>query len=255
MSKNIDELTSMVQKVTLVTEKQQEQETKGEEAINGNNKRTKMQAPEKAAPATPDETLSKEDEPDLISSGMMDVDDLLPPSIPSPMAVDRTSSHTASEASELSDDGFVDQLFTAFKTEEFDFDETESFPGHKEANRPRPELMNRLSEALATLPKDIQEMIVERLIQSITAPKEIQENIKAANCMKETMVASKGGGKALPSSMTPPRSPKKEVEQPQQPMPLPLAAATLAALLAQYGDSSKPMASKDHKALLIPVSA
>jgi len=255
MSKNIDDLTTMVHKVTLVAEQQHEefmQEQEEEEVINANNKRAKIEEPAKQSPssaeATPDETSSSilDATPAPLCSSM-DLDELMPPSIPSPMPVDRT---TSAGSSELSDEGFVDELFTAFKTEEFEFDDEESFPDQKQTNRPEPELMNRLSDALSGLPRDIQEMIVERLIQSITAPKEIQENIKAAKCLKETMVASKGGGKALPSSMT---SKHKSVE-PDQVMALPLAAATLAALLAQYGDN-KPMATKNHKALMIPVSA
>lgn len=269
MTKNIDDLTSMVQKVTLVAAQPQQQ---GEHVVNHNNKRFKQETPLKTvpqqpqvatpSPVLPDPALSAT--PASIPEGAtMDLEDasfFMPPSLPSPMPVDRTISNT----SDLSDDGFVDQLFTAFKTEEvFDFEnETESFssslpPTLKNKNTPRPELMERLGDALANLPRDIQELIVDRLIQAITSPKEIQDNISAANCLKENMaIAPKpSGGKALPSAVP---LEKKMTSEEQKPMGLPLAAATLAALLSQYGgeNNTKPSAAnKDHKALLIPVHA
>jgi hypothetical protein len=90
------------------------------------------------------------------------------------------------------------------------------------------------------------------LIQAITSPKEIQDNISAANCLKEN-VATRNGGKALPSAV--PSQPCSLKKQEEQPMGLPLAAATLAALLAQYGGDTKPSVAKDHRALLVPVHA
>jgi hypothetical protein len=233
MYKNIDELTSMVQKVTLVSQQQHQQPR--QDLVNVNNKRTKTMESTKVAPM-PDAAMSA---PPAVEAPLpsMELDDFpLPPSIPSPMpVVDRVST----SSSELSDEGFVDQLFTAFKTEDFDFDEAESTPHNsssssdKESNRPRPALMNRLSGALSVLPRDIQELIVNRLIQAITSPKEIQEHISAAHALETSVI------------------PKSQGTQEQQ-QNLQLAAATLAALLSQCGGDTKV---KEPKTLLIPVHA
>jgi len=255
MTKNIDDLTTMVQKVTLGANPNATQ--RAQETVNANNKRTKTVAESEhikvkpsvaVSPMVPDQTMSAPSPPEIAS---MDLDDLMPPSIPSPIPTHREES---TNNQDLSDEGFVDQLFTAFKTEDFDFDETEDLPSQGVSNRPRPELMDRLSDALSNLPRDIQELIVDRLIQSITAPKEIQDNIKASNCLKETtMVAGTGGGKALPSAVVSPTPATVE----EKPLALPLAAATLAALLSQYGESkpssaakSLAAANKDHKMLV-----
>jgi DNA uptake protein ComE-like DNA-binding protein len=248
MNKNIDDLTSMVQKVTLAqatvpTQTQQQQE----ETVNQNNKRTKVEAPSAVELSpVPDESMSG-----IVKSSTpasMDLDDIpMPPSIPSPI---RETERENSTNSELSDEVFVDQLFTAFGSGDFEFEDTDSVaPIEKpKKNQPRPELMNRLSDALALLPSDIQEMIVERLIQAITSPKEIQENIQAAKKINEIRKV----GKMLPSAV--PQSPKKEESSAEKPVNLNLAAATLAALLQHFGDDQKPT-SAAHKALLIPVHA
>ncbi len=236
MTKNIDELTSMVKKVTLATC------PPPENTMNENKKRTKVEE------FTPDESMSA---PQLVldtpeaspgeTTSSMDIDAFpLPPSIPSPMPlVDRTSTNST----DLSDEGFVDQLFTAFKTEDYvEFFESEALPdiqdkNEKESNRPHPDLMNRLSDALSALPRDIQELIVDRLIQAITSPKEIQEKIAAVTQKEE----SKSILQVAP------------IKDPKQIANLQLAAATLAALLSQCAGETKQQSHT--KALLIPVHA
>merc|ERR1712166_1194617 len=77
--------------------------------------------------------------------------------------------------------------------------------------RPRYELMNRLSDALSLLPREIQELIVDRLIQAITSPKEIQSCLNVTNALKEVAIAAAAagsGGTDLPVSSTVPQSPK-----------------------------------------------
>eukprot|EP00339_Tiarina_fusa_P014449 CAMPEP_0117051610 /NCGR_PEP_ID=MMETSP0472-20121206/35656_1 /TAXON_ID=693140 ORGANISM="Tiarina fusus, Strain LIS" /NCGR_SAMPLE_ID=MMETSP0472 /ASSEMBLY_ACC=CAM_ASM_000603 /LENGTH=426 /DNA_ID=CAMNT_0004765883 /DNA_START=216 /DNA_END=1496 /DNA_ORIENTATION=- len=245
MNKNIDQLTSMVQKVTLAQATvpvQREQE----ETINQNNKRTKVESPSAVELSpVPDEAVSGILKSSTPSS--MDLDDIpMPPSVPSPI---RQTERESSATSDLSDEGFVDQLFSAFGSGDFEFEESASVaPVEKPKNHPRPELMNRLSEALALLPADIQEMIVERLIQAITSPKEIQENIQAAKKINEIG----NGAKAVPSAV--PQSPKAGNTPAEKPVNLNLAAATLAALLQHFGDDQKAP-SAAHKALLIPVHA
>lgn len=231
MTKNIDELTSLVQKVSL--QQQQQTPTPQTMVINANNKRTKVEDSMPPLPDIPQSSFFGE------TNSSMEVDDFAPPSIPSPMHPTLTTSESPSE---LSDDTFVDQLFTAFKTEHFDFEDTSSQATKTTPQRANPELMAKLSDALATLPLQIQELIVNRLIQAITAPKEIQEALP----QNEAIV---------------PQSPPSKAN-------LPLAAATLAALLAQYGEDAIKQAAKDaaspnakhqanhkSKALLIPVHA
>lgn len=259
MTKNIDDLTSLVQKVSL-QQQQQQQTPQPAAVINSNNKRTKVEdVLVSTMPPLPDIPQSFGGPSAAITTTTtiaMEVDDFSPPSIPSPMHPTLT---TSDNPSDLSDDTFVDQLFTAFKTEHFDFEETATMATPKTVsnNRASTELMAKLSDALATLPLQIQELIVNRLIQAITAPKEIQDALP----LNEVIVPQ-----SPPSNST--------VEASSKPN-LPLAAATLTALLAQYGEDAIKAAAKDaaatanassnsataaannnrSKALLIPVHA
>jgi hypothetical protein len=240
MTKNIDELTSMVQKVTLATKLPEE------DGANDNKKRTKVE--QEPAKLVEQDFFVTPDEPVSAISSAMELDAFpLPPSMPSPMpVVDRT----CTSSSELSDEGFVDQLFTAFKTEELvEFDEGETLPDAPSSssddshNRPRPELMNRLSDALSALPREIQELIVDRLIQAITSPKDIQENIAH---IKKTVTDKQQEDQEL-LQVAPTKDPKQIAN-------LQLAAATLAALLSQCGGETG-LKDSHSKALLIPVHA
>jgi heat shock transcription factor 2 len=285
MNKNIDMLTTMVQNVSM----SQKVKTEGEESstqVNENNKRTKTSL---STPACV---------PDDISSSIA-----VPDSTPSmPSAVSLGTSNTvreSSKTSELSDQGFVDTLFTAFKGEEEEnddimgdvidlegpdidtdsmklnespwlnsspFDDSTSDIDETDGatkNRPSAELMSRLSEALSLLPREIQELIVDRLIQAITSPKEIRESLQVTEALQDAV--AKAGAKtekpaSLPTSV--PQSPKRRNDsammtddegstaaasvvpastpatpsiKPVANPSLPLAAATLAALLSQYG--------------------
>lgn len=257
MTKNIDELTSMVQKVTLATC------PPDEDKMNDNHKRAKVieaVQPDEPVSASPSATaaLVEDATPDMAPSEVttsMELDPFpLPPSMPSPMAnMDRTTTST----SDLTDEGFVDQLFTAFTTEDFvDFDENSATLAdamedetttkqqqqqqqQQNNNRPRPELMNRLSDALSALPRDIQELIVDRLIQAITSPKEIQDQISKVKDNKKEEQALQ---------VAPTKDPKQIAN-------LQLAAATLAALLSQCGGETKQLKDSHNKTLLIPVHA
>jgi ribosomal protein L12E/L44/L45/RPP1/RPP2 len=259
MTKNIDQLTTMVQKVSVSVQQPQQpcQQQPVTPPLDSTNKRKKVEPPVYDLPV-PDQMLSSAQ-----TTTAMDIEDMvLPPSIPSPMPLEREFSNT----SELSDEGFVNHLFTAFKTEDF-FDDMEESVDAKKKNRPRPELMERLGEALAMLPRDIQELIVDRLIQAITSPKQIQEHISAVKCL-DTANTAPGGKALLPSPV--PQSPEHEEEEEeedeedhdelakhQQKVGLPLAAATLAALLSQYsGELDSKQSNQAHKTLpVIPVHA
>eukprot|EP00538_Stauroneis_constricta_P000730 CAMPEP_0119572936 /NCGR_PEP_ID=MMETSP1352-20130426/44866_1 /TAXON_ID=265584 /ORGANISM="Stauroneis constricta, Strain CCMP1120" /LENGTH=537 /DNA_ID=CAMNT_0007622623 /DNA_START=972 /DNA_END=2585 /DNA_ORIENTATION=- len=297
MTKNIDQLTSMVQQVSI--------QHKDEPADPLPHKKSRVE------PSVPDAVSSSLPVPlpALASTSTtanstarvigtpsapismplaMDVDQdvLSPPSMPSPVHSSTWQRETSTSAeTELSDEGFVDQLFTAFKTEEYDFvneidvDAPDAFdastppsnsvivqaaPAPPQAetstsslsslssgsnNRPRPELMERLSEALSMLPPDIQELIVDRLIQSITGPKEVQQSMTASQTLnvvaasnnnnvqkKISMPSQPVASRRLPPSRSNSRTMEDSNKEPTS-MPMSLAAATLAALLAQYGNS------------------
>jgi heat shock transcription factor 2 len=305
MNKNIDMLTSMVKNVSMVQKSEGEASTT---KINHNNKRTKTSL------STPSCV------PDDISSSIAIPD--VAPSMPSPLGfgadntIDTPSNplkanvttdsdifkRETSETSNLSDQGFVDTLFTAFKPDDEDNDDimgdvidladgpdvdTDSMKlndpwlnstplttlssniesaDESTKQRPREDLMNRLSDALSLLPREIQELIVDRLIQAITSPKEIQECLQATEALKD-VVATASSTNTTPAKhpTSVPQSPKRVNDSammtddegsttaasvvlasapatPAKPVPNPslqLAAATLAALLSQYGKEPK----------------
>ena len=159
MTKNIDDLTSLVQKVTLSPNG-----TQMEQDVDVGNKRKKVELV-KFDDIRPDQALS---------AGMVDLDkdftilgEAEKPPLPAPQVLSRRQ---GSELSKLSDDDFVDQLFTAFGNDDGGASLGELTPMELEPLRsadekdtsPDPELMKRLSDALALLPRDIQEMIVKQ---------------------------------------------------------------------------------------------
>lgn len=321
MNKNIDMLTTMVQNVSMA----QKAEVKVDDIttcqINENNKRTKTVI---ASPTcVPDEissTMAKPDAaPSMPSPASFGTADKEPPSNPLVQHEDSSlyepvlSNRETSGTTELSDEGFVDSLFTAFKGPSEDTDDVmidaidlasspdedtenmklndpwlnssplESNSNGKKNGRSHAELMKLLSDALILLPQEIQELIVDRLIQAITSPKEVQESLQAAKALKDADKASSAknaiaAGLPTPvplsprhsttpcedaammtddersttaASVVPASSPNKTVPNPS----LHLAAATLAALLSQYGkapqDTAKVVAATN---VLIPVS-
>jgi len=273
--------------------------------VNENNKRTKTALPTPAR--VPDEISSSIQVPDVA------------PSMPTPVSLGNTSTSTpsnplkvnntrhtdlflreTSHTSDLSDEGFVDTLFTAFRGDEESDDvmgdvvdlaagpdidadsmklndspwlnsspllDSTCADAGENKQRPRAELMNRLSDALSLLPREIQELIVDRLIQAITSPKEIRESLQVTEALKDvvsSVTATNGTNEPFPTSV--PQSPRHVASScdesammtdddrstaaasvvpasspatpSQKPVPnpsLPLAAATLAALLSQYG--------------------
>ena len=135
---------------------------------------------------------------------------------------------TSTESNET-DSEFVDTLFTAFAEDETLLDEAMQ----ENDNRPYPELMQRLSDALMLLPRETQEMIVDKLIAAITSTEPVAALVK--------------------------ESPAKPVEPRQtetKDVSMPLAAATLAALLHHYTSQVSEKKPKDVKTIpVIPVHA
>lgn len=264
MTKNIDKLTEMVQKVTF----QQDEETLDDAAKSGSKRKKSTQKENQ-----PDASVIVMDIPmpdQAYSSSLMDIEALMTME-PSALEATMASSDEAlssSSSSELmlplsagplsressSDMEFVDQLFNAFHEGEDVADwlmahndqvmsDDDTFGLANEKNRPDPELMRRLSDALQLLPRDIQEMIVNRLIEAITSTEGlalpiISESPATAALAPPTAVAPSISPKAdIKKGAAAPKSPS------QQQQPLPLAAATLAALLHHYSNQIKESAS------------
>jgi len=247
MNKNIDHLTAMVEKVNLKQEQQQHQVPENENDYFVGNKRKKVLIQEDAVSqpehvaslstttnfVVPEPAMSTDvmmqSMPELSASMAMDdlealpAPDTLPLPDPAPFSGRQLSTETTQ-----TDLDFVDQLLHLDGDDNDDDDyenddgkfltlleEPTTSPNSNKHNRPDPELMQRLSDALAVLPKNMQEMIVERLIQSITSP-DFEKNF-------------------VPYITPEPKQPTVEVNSnhtnAHHQAAVPLAAATLAALL------------------------
>jgi HSF-type DNA-binding len=260
MTKNIDKLTEMVQKVTF----QHGDEGLDDETKPGSKRKKATQKENQSDAAAFAMDLPMPDE--AYSSPLMDFEDLMsmhPSStelmISSPDDVLSASSSSAFllpppslplSRESSSDMEFVDQLFTAFHEDEdvadwliahndqtMNVDDTFGLPN--EGNRPDPELMRRLSDALQLLPYEIQEMIVNRLIEAITSTEGL-----------DLPIVTDSPTIATPISVMAPVVPKNDFKKvasaaksSSQQQPLPLAAATLAALLHHYSNQIKESSS------------
>ena len=240
MNKNMSELTCMVQKVSLNAPP-----AAVEEPVSAGNKRKKVET-----------TLFPESVPSTAAAELTDAalelfmeaspDDIMFANDENPMQMQieaipesQSSTRESSTATNMTDVDFVDQLFTVFGSDEEpavpslmpameDLPAPEpvgSFSYHQPqtsnlGNRPDTDLMERLSEALAVLPKEMQEQIVNRLIASIMSNKPTPER-------RSTVPADEEADDVLPAP-TP--------DDDDQVIGMPLAAATLASLLSYYSN-------------------
>ena len=138
----------------------------------------------------------------------------------------------------------------------------------RKENRPDPKLMDELGDALCVLPKDVQVMLVRRLISTISSTDSLKCNVAAASTLSRASIVESdeeqhlATRKPITTVLSPPSSPSTSILQSplltsqfdssegasSHPLPstrlarvevaLPLAAATLGALLAQYGASA-----------------
>jgi hypothetical protein len=176
---------------------------------------------------------AQQDAADLFPDGMvssMDLDDMPVLPMPEPMSV-MNSEREISDTTGVSDIEFVDQLLNAFGDESegeapsvaavdaaFRMEQEQPVAAvvvpvttaavasraaaavpeittiHNK-NLPDPELMQRLGEALMMLPKDIQEMIVDRLIQAITSPSFFFAAAKRSNIRANTDQSKRRGSR------------------------------------------------------------
>lgn len=237
MTKNIDHLTAMVEKVSLKQEEQENTPTTFDDVPVG-SKRVKKDVSDDVV--KPDSMLSN-----------MDLDDMVLPvlSIPEPEAMVHRET---TDCTQVSDNQFVDELFNAFTEDDEDL-LIDTLPGSSqsknetldESNRPDPDLMNRLSNALALLPKDLQNMIVDRLIAAILSSDALENSSIIAAAIQDAELK-----KVLPAEVSP-STPEEKTK------PFNVAAATLAAMLHHYNSQVKEKHPKsEHKPIpVIPVHA
>jgi HSF-type DNA-binding len=250
MTKNIDELTAMVKEVSLKQEdsddysgasvgyKRKKFSVEGEAAVMD----TCMNGPDEIRP---DEMLSSMELDEMIALPVPSM-----PSVPVPHGVVRETS-TSTQGSDLA---FVDTFFTSFKDEPAnDFDDVfiqdadvpphfshlpttstarETTEQYSINERPDPELMKRLGDALMLLPRDTQEMIINRLIAAITSADFIS-NISSSSSSANNEVSQQQiiEGKAIVQDVV---ADAPQTSDEEEKAPYPLAAATLAALLKHY---------------------
>merc|ERR1712038_1302474 len=258
MTNNIDTLTTLVHNVTL------EEKAKKEESLHAGSKRKKTED------ADPD-TSTCDMEVDAVTSAdvypLTDNSDMSNITFtPSNIFPSGPLLRSTSETSNISDAAFVDELFnapdsndlpdpmacdivpevinsSAIKSE----DEVHVTPPEtpiksdpdvsscqQDPNAPDPKLMNKLSDALTVLPKDMQELLVNRLIATITSSEALKAHLDSVSEGNDTVVSeTKPQNKnKLPSGPGPAIENNPEVA-------LPLAAATLAALMTQFSAAMK----------------
>jgi len=236
MSSNIEQLTTLVQKITMNEQSVKDvgvSVQKPQENVVVGNKRKKFDA---LSPIVPEIVVSSiepkvEDEMEGVefTPGSM-----FPPARPL---------RQESNGSNISDDAFVDQLFNAFEGN----DGLDSLPDpilnddvivsdssvswEKETpqhpNAPDPQLMNKLSNALTVLPKDVQEMLVNKLINTITSSDALKSHLDAVTSSITDVAEDKKENVITPFSDQTPE------------IAIPLAAATLTAIISQYSELMK----------------
>jgi hypothetical protein len=98
----------------------------------------------------------------------------------------------------------------------------------KRSHALKPELVKKMHDSLATLPPHMQELFVERMIQTIHHPERFQDQVDAVTTLAHAAVEE---AKKRVKSET------KEGEPPNDDLTVPLAAATLGSFLTQYGEA------------------
>ncbi|KAL7466966.1 hypothetical protein ACHAXS_007232 [Conticribra weissflogii] len=266
MTKNIDELTSMVKNISV------RDEEASSAKVEVGSKRKKSEEPRSDSdpldlpmpdwsPSAP-EVFGPADDATSLSPFSSLLDAPLPELVTS-------RNDSVSSASGISDDGFVDNLFRAFADDDasLEWNSTEELtptatadrsppppttttplPPPRSDNAPDPRVMKRIEDSLATLPKDMHELVADKLIEAISDARPIAE--AAALTADESVV---GAARAPLSSavvdwdwdgdddLDRDREHADTNDAPHTheapTIPLPLAVATLRTILAEYGVS------------------
>jgi len=207
MTKNIDDLTSLVKNISV-----KDEEAPVEQAAPG-QKRKKIKADDTIVP---DWTGSLDPFPALLSE------------VPLP-DVALSSEIMPVPSSSVSDDAFVDELFEVFANEDGEFlsmsslgDVPSSRSESPNPNKPDPHLMKRIEDSLSTIPKDMHEMVADRLIDAIANTQPIAKSAQDLFSSEQSA-----------ENMSDCRNEKQESNA----VSLSVAVATLRTILAEYGVS------------------
>jgi hypothetical protein len=249
MTGDIDSLTNLVRNVNL-----EDKKIKTEDDVVAGSKRKKM-----------DDITSKSSEMEIDSMPVnSDISNIAftPSNIFPPAPMIRENSET----SNITDVAFVDELFNALDDSDMDIlpdplvgdivpevvesscvsstvstettqpaspvkEEHQETVPLRNPNSPDPALMKKLSDALTVLPKDMQELLVNRLIATITSSDCLKAHLDSISEGKDTVtLETKPQKKVIPTSPSIEKNPE---------VALPLAAATLAALMTQFSATMK----------------
>lgn len=278
MTNNIDTLTNLVQNVNL-----EEKKVKTEDGAQVGMKRRKMDETEPTNSEVPMEV-----DPVMSAGPSLSMNnDLNAPNIaftPANIFPPGPLIREMSETSNISDAAFVDELFNALEGSGMEIlpdpvtsdivpetiessspvslpedvavtppdspvqqESNQSYQQHP--NAPDSGLMNELSDALTVLPKDMQELLVNRLIATITSSDALKTHLDAISAPSVADTPETKPSKQLLSSGS-------SLENNPE-VALPLAAATLAALMTQFSATIKNKACVPNSTSLpvIPIHA
>lgn len=207
-------------------------------------------------PAVPIDPTSATDQ-DLLMEDITPVTGYTPGSI-QPTQAPGSLQPTASLST---DDAFVDGLFSDYMGDVEELlgiesaDNTSAEEEKSSDNALDPELAKTLHDALAALPKTMQELFVERLVASIADPDSFKDHVDAVTAL--ATVAAQETQRRMVRSDSNPVSPdnrgQSAGEEPST-VAIPLAAATLGAFLAQYAHSVKGQnCSSDKRPSVVPL--
>ena len=180
------------------------------------------------------------------------------------------SSSTTSPSPAPSDVTFVDDLFQAFADEDailpglegLDESKPEAVPTVEATtnnNKPDPKLMKRIEDSLSTIPRDMHELVANRLIDAIADTKRIAESASSLGIFSSSQQQQPGLRSRSSSFGSTEEGCKKKADrsisvdenvengtttkqsqvdsQPTVSIPLPVAVSALKNILAEYGVS------------------
>jgi len=262
MSKSIDELTDLIKTVTV------KEDAGPLSVVSPRAARVESEVGKKRRICDAAATIEEGEEDSIMEGGFMPdwapsssefggMDDAMEFSamIPLPdLASSSSSSSSTAPSPAPSDEDFVDDLFEAFAVEDSAFPglegELENDASDLEGpNRPDPQLMKRIEDSLSTIPRDMHEMVANRLIDAIsnvrpiaesasylfppppTSSRQVGEGIFKA----DRSISVDEGDVVVDEDSAAVASPATTVVSSS--IPLPLAVATLKTILSEYGVS------------------
>jgi len=274
MTKNIDELTDLVKKVSVNEEGDAPSPVVSPGALRAaklvepefgsGNKRKKVEQIKREDVVMDDLPIMPDWNPssDLVDSLLLG-DSMEPPLPDLTTSISLPPLPSASPASS-DDTSFVDDLFQAFVDENAIIPGMESLPEpplettslDENPNKPCPNLMKRIEDSLSTIPREMHEMVASRLIDAISDTQPIADSASSLFPSQVCSMATKADRSISVDESTAVHPLVSEetsaertvaavdgapVESAVVPaaasIPLPLAVATLKTILAEYGVS------------------